>query len=52
MAKDIIKLSNLEEPYSRQEMFFHFIAGTGRITFDQLPQPYSRVELLLIYIVN
>ena len=45
-----INPATLEDPQSRSEAFLHFINGTGRITFDQLPKPQSRVEWLLYYL--
>lgn len=46
----LIDVNTLEDPQSRSEMYLHFIDGTGRIAFDQLPKPQSRIEWLLMYL--
>ncbi|MDY3960161.1 sialidase family protein [Romboutsia timonensis] len=46
----IIDPGTLEDPQSRVEYFLHFINGTGRVAFADLPKPQSRVEWLLYYL--
>lgn len=46
----LIDVNTLENPQSRAEAYLHYINNTGRIAFNQLPSPQSRIEYLIMYL--